>query len=47
MLLAIDSATRVLSIALHDGARVIAESTWDTSNRHTVELTPAIWIAHI
>jgi tRNA threonylcarbamoyladenosine biosynthesis protein TsaB len=42
MLLAIDSATRILSIALHDGSRVIAESTWDTPNRHTVELTPAI-----
>jgi tRNA threonylcarbamoyladenosine biosynthesis protein TsaB len=42
MLLAIDSATRILSIALHDGSRVIAESTWDTPNRHTVELTPGI-----
>ncbi|MCC7449042.1 MAG: tRNA (adenosine(37)-N6)-threonylcarbamoyltransferase complex dimerization subunit type 1 TsaB [Anaerolineae bacterium] len=42
MLLAIDSATRVLSIALYDGQQVYAESTWNTSNRHTVELTPAI-----
>ncbi len=42
MLLAIDSATRVLSIALYDGQQVYAESTWTTSNRHTVELTPAI-----
>jgi tRNA threonylcarbamoyladenosine biosynthesis protein TsaB len=42
MLLAIDSATRTLSIALHDGLDVIAESTWTTANRHTVELSPAI-----
>ena len=42
VLLAIDSATRVLSLALHDGQQVMAELTWNTSNRHTVELTPAI-----
>ena len=42
MLLAIDSATRTLSLALHDGQRIHAESTWNTSNRHTVELSPAI-----
>jgi tRNA threonylcarbamoyladenosine biosynthesis protein TsaB len=42
MLLAIDSATRVLSLALHDGVKVQAEMTWNTPNRHTVELTPAI-----
>lgn len=42
MLLAIDSATRVLSIALYNGQQVYAESTWNTSNRHTVELMPAI-----
>lgn len=42
MLLAIDSATRMLSLALHDGTRIRAEMTWETANRHTVELTPAI-----
>lgn len=42
MLLAIDSATRTLSIALHDGHSILAEMTWATANRHTVELTPAI-----
>jgi tRNA threonylcarbamoyladenosine biosynthesis protein TsaB len=42
VLLAIDSATRVLSLALHDGQQVVAEMTWNTANRHTVELTPAI-----
>jgi tRNA threonylcarbamoyladenosine biosynthesis protein TsaB len=42
MLLAIDTATRTLSLALHDGAQILAESTWLTAGRHTVELTPAI-----
>lgn len=42
MLLAIDSSTRVLSLALHDGQRLRAESTWHTANQHTVELMPAI-----
>lgn len=42
MLLAIDSATRTLSIALHDGQQIIAENTWRSANRHTVELTPAV-----
>jgi tRNA threonylcarbamoyladenosine biosynthesis protein TsaB len=42
MLLALDTATRTLSLALHDGEQVIAEATWQTSGRHTVELTPAI-----
>jgi len=43
MLLAIDTASRVLSLALHDGDQVITETTWTTSNQHTVELMPAIW----
>lgn len=43
MLLAIDSATRTLSLALHDGHQIHAEYTWNTSNRHTVELAPAIY----
>lgn len=42
MLLAIDTATRAVSLALHDGARVLAESTWTTANHHTIELTPAV-----
>ena len=42
MLLAIDSATCMLSLALHDGQRIRAEFSWETANRHTVELTPAI-----
>jgi tRNA threonylcarbamoyladenosine biosynthesis protein TsaB len=42
MLLAIDTATRVLSLALHDGRQICAEMTWMTQNQHTVELMPAI-----
>ncbi len=42
MLLAIDTATRCLSLALYDGLQVRAEITWTTANQHTVELMPAI-----
>ena len=42
MILAIDTATRALSLALHDGARVIAEHTWHSQDNHTVELAPAV-----
>lgn len=40
MLLAIDTATRNLSLALHDGVTVVAESSWRTADHHTVELAP-------
>ncbi len=42
MLLAIDTATRVISLALYDGDAILAEATWQTANYHTVELAPAI-----
>lgn len=42
MILAIDTATRNVSLALHDGSQVVTESTWRTANHHTVELTPAL-----
>jgi tRNA threonylcarbamoyladenosine biosynthesis protein TsaB len=42
MLLAIDSATRLLSLALHDGEQIASELTWHSANYHTVELTPSI-----
>lgn len=42
MLLAIDTATRVASVALHDGAAVRAEASWELSARHSVELMPRI-----
>jgi tRNA threonylcarbamoyladenosine biosynthesis protein TsaB len=42
MLLAIDTATQVASLALHDGGCVRAEMTWTPTDRHTVELMPRI-----
>ncbi len=42
MLLAIDTSTRSLGIALYDGVRLLDESTWISKNHHTVELAPAI-----
>ena len=42
MLLAIDTATRTISLALHDGQSLAAESSWRSPNHHTVELAPAV-----
>lgn len=42
MLLALDTATRMISVALHDGYRVRYETTWHSANNHTIELTPAL-----
>jgi len=42
MLLAIDTSTRMVSIALYDGSRVISELNWYSRSYHTVELAPAV-----
>ena len=42
MLLAIDTATQIMSVALHDGLALRAEQTWHTANNHTAELAPAL-----
>lgn len=42
MILAIDTATRWTGLALHDGANVIAEHGWRSTNRQSVELAPEI-----
>ena len=42
MILAIDTATRWLGLALHDGTAVLAETGWHCRNNHTIELTPTI-----
>ena len=42
MLLAIDTSSSQLGLALYDGAQVIAESMWTSHARHTVELAPAL-----
>ncbi len=42
MLLALDTATNLASIALYDGWRVVAEHSWYSARRHTVELAPNV-----
>ncbi len=42
MLLAIDTSTRMVGIALYDGVQVIAEMAWFSQSYHTVELGPAV-----
>jgi len=44
MILAIDTATRWLGLALHDGTAVLAEMGWRCLNNHTIELTPNLQI---
>jgi tRNA threonylcarbamoyladenosine biosynthesis protein TsaB len=42
MLLAVDTSTAQMGLAIHDGAQIISEYAWRSSQRHTVELAPAI-----
>lgn len=42
MILAIDTATRWLGLALHDSATILAEYGWHCANTHTVDLAPAV-----
>ena len=42
MLLAIDSSTQTVGIALFDGSQVIGEVIWQSRGHHTVELAPSI-----
>lgn len=42
MLLAIDTSTRNVGIALYDGIQVLNETVWASQDYHTVELAPAI-----
>ena len=42
MLLAIDTSTRTVGIAVYDGIQVLSESIWASHDYHTVELAPAI-----
>ena len=45
MILAIDTSTQWMGLALFDGWQIIYEKIWRTSRRHTVELVPAIQTA--
>ena len=42
MLLAVDTSTRQMGLALYDGAQVIGELLWHSRHYHTVELAPAV-----
>ncbi|MBW6465911.1 MAG: tRNA (adenosine(37)-N6)-threonylcarbamoyltransferase complex dimerization subunit type 1 TsaB [Brevefilum sp.] len=42
MLIALDTSTSWISLALFDGTYVRYESTWESQHHHTVELAPAI-----
>lgn len=42
MLLAVDTSSSQLGLALYNGAQVVAESVWTSRARHTVELAPAL-----
>lgn len=42
MLLAVDTSTAVIGLALYDGSQVIGEMLWRSRSHHTVELAPAV-----
>jgi tRNA threonylcarbamoyladenosine biosynthesis protein TsaB len=42
MLMAIDTSTRSVGLALFDGTQVLAETIWESHDFHTVELAPAV-----
>ena len=42
MLLALDTSTSWISLALFDGTSLLYEATWESQLHHTVELAPAI-----
>lgn len=42
MLLAVDTSTRIIGIAVYDGVRVLSEASWTSNHHHTVELGPAV-----
>jgi tRNA threonylcarbamoyladenosine biosynthesis protein TsaB len=43
MLLAVDTSTAQMGLAVYDGAQVLGEYAWRSSQRHTVELAPAVF----
>lgn len=42
MLLAIDTSTAQVGLALYDGMQILGEMTWTTRQHHTTELAPAL-----
>ena len=43
MLLAVDTSTAQVGLAVYDGAQIISEYAWRSGQRHTVELAPAVF----
>jgi tRNA threonylcarbamoyladenosine biosynthesis protein TsaB len=43
MLLAVDTSTAQVGLAIYDGSQVIGEYAWRSKQRHTVELAPAVF----
>lgn len=42
LLLAVDTSTRIVGVAVYDGFRILGEYIWETRDHHTVELAPAV-----
>lgn len=42
MLLAVDTSTQTMGLALYNGVQVPGEMLWQTKTHHTVELAPAV-----
>ena len=42
MLLAVDTSTAQVGLAVYDGAQVLGEIIWRSKQHHTVELAPAV-----
>jgi tRNA threonylcarbamoyladenosine biosynthesis protein TsaB len=42
MILALDTSTHTMGLALFDGVQVVSEAVWVSRNHHTVELAPAV-----
>jgi tRNA threonylcarbamoyladenosine biosynthesis protein TsaB len=42
VLLALDTATKTVGLAIHDGAQVLAECTWRSQGHHSRELAPEV-----
>ena len=42
MILAIDTSTARLGIAVYNGSEILGEACWTSPNRHTVSLAPAV-----
>ena len=42
MILAVDTSTRMMGIAIFDGVKVIGQESWITQHHHTIELAEAV-----